>query len=64
MKKTTLVYKALAAGRKCNSPEQVRQALRWAYKNIKPDDAAIVGMHPRYSDQVADNTRIVREILA
>jgi hypothetical protein len=63
-KKPCLVYKVLAAGRKCQSAEQVRQAIEWAYKNIKPTDAAIVGMYPRYSDQIAEDTRTVREILA
>ncbi|HEV8131390.1 MAG TPA: hypothetical protein VGQ81_09055 [Acidobacteriota bacterium] len=62
--KPCLVYKILAAGRKCESPEQVRRAIEWAYKNIKPIDAAIVGMYPRFSDQIGDNTRTVREILS
>jgi hypothetical protein len=64
VKKTTLVYKVLAAGRKCDSSEEVRQALAWAYQNIKPMDAAIVGLYPRYSDQVTETTDMVRAILA
>ena len=63
VRKTCLVYKLLAAGRKCGSPEEVRQALDFAYRNIKPTDAAIVGMYPRYSDQISENTRIVREVV-
>ncbi len=62
--KPCLVYKLLAAGRRCGSPEEVRQAFEFAYRNIKPTDAAIVGMYPRYSDQVAENARLVREITA
>jgi hypothetical protein len=58
-----LVYKVLAAGRKCGSPAEVRQAFEFAYGNIKPVDAAVVGMYPRYSDQIGENTRLVREIL-
>jgi hypothetical protein len=58
-----LVYKLLAAGRRCGSPEEVRQAFEFAFQNIKPVDAAIVGMYPRYSDQIGENTRMVREIL-
>jgi hypothetical protein len=61
--KPCLVYKLLAAGRQCGSPQQVRQAFEFAFKNIKPTDAAIVGMYPRYSDQISENTRLVREIL-
>lgn len=63
VRKTCLVYKLLAAGRKCGSPHEVRAALDFAYRNIKPTDAAIVGMYPRYSDQIGDNTRTVRELL-
>jgi hypothetical protein len=62
--KPTLVYKVLAAGRKCGSEEEKRQAIKWAYDNIKPTDATIIGMYPRYSDQVSETTNMVREILA
>ncbi|HUI43199.1 MAG TPA: hypothetical protein VL523_14645, partial [Terriglobia bacterium] len=61
--KPALVYKVLAAGRKCESEEQKRQAIAWAYDNIKPADATIIGFYPRYSDQVAETTKMVREIL-
>ncbi len=64
IRKTCLVYKILAAGRKCRSPQEVRQAFGFAFQNIKPIDAAIVGMYPRYFDQVSENIRLVREILA
>jgi hypothetical protein len=63
VKKTCLVYKLFAAGRKCGSPEEVRNALEFGYKNIKPADAAIVGFYPRYSDQITENTTIVRTLL-
>jgi len=62
--KPTLVYKVLGAGRKCGSEEQKREAIAWAYKNIKPIDAAIIGLYPRFSDQVTETTKMVREILA
>jgi hypothetical protein len=61
--KPALVYKVLAAGRKCDSEEQKRQAIEWAFKNIKPTDATIIGLYPRYSDQVTETTKMVREIL-
>jgi hypothetical protein len=64
VKKPCLVYKVLAAGRKCGSPKEVHESLEFAYKNIKPKDAAIVGLYPRYSDQITEDTRMVREILA
>jgi hypothetical protein len=62
--KPALVYKVLGAGRKCASEEQKRQAIEWAYKNIKPIDATIIGLYPRFSDQVTETTKMVREILA
>lgn len=62
--KPALVYKVLGAGRRCGSAQEKRKAIAWAYKNIKPIDAAIIGLYPRYSDQVAETTKMVREILA
>jgi len=63
-RKTCLGFKILAAGRKCSSPEEVREAFNFAFKNIKPGDATIVGMYPRFSDQISENVRIVRELTA
>ncbi len=62
--KPALVYKVLAAGRKCGSEAEKRKAIDWAYKNIKPIDATIIGLYPRYSDQVTETTTMVRAILA
>ncbi len=63
--KPTLVYKVLAAGRLCDSPQQVRGAFEFIFKNVKPTDAAIIGLYPRFHpEQIAEDTRIVREITA
>jgi len=62
--KPALVYKVLAAGRKCNSEQQKREAIAWAYKNIKPIDATIIGLYPRYSDQVTETLKMVQQALA
>ena len=62
--KPTLVYKVLAAGRKCQSEKQKKQAIDWAFQNIKPTDVALIGLYPRYSDQVTETTKMVRESLA
>jgi hypothetical protein len=64
VKKPCLVYKVLGAGRRCGSAGEKRKAIEWAYKNIKPADATIIGLYPRYSDQVTETTTMVREILA
>ncbi len=50
-----LVFKALASGRKCGSQGQVRQAFGDVLDRIKPDDAVVVGMFPKYDDQIRLN---------
>lgn len=61
-RKPCLVYKILAAGRRIESPAQVRQCFEVAFKSIKPTDAVIVGMYQQLGDQVGENAAIVREI--
>ena len=62
-RKTCLAFKLLAAGRLINSPDQVAGAIRRALENIKPQDAIIMGMYPRYRDEVRENAESVRRIL-
>jgi len=62
--KTCLAFKVLGASRLCDTPDQVRDALRIAYEGIKPQDACVVGMFPKYRDQITENVGFVREILA
>ncbi len=61
-RKPCLGFKVLAAGRKTSRPEQVATAFDYAYGNIKPSDAVIVGMYPRYRDKVQENAGHVRRI--
>ncbi len=63
-KKTCLCYKVLAAGRLTDSNEQIERAFRMVFDNVKPQDGMIVGMYPRYADQVRENADRVRRILA
>jgi len=58
--KTCLAFKILAAGRTCDTHEQVRKAFEFVLGHIKPTDAVIVGMYPRYTDQIKENADIVR----
>ncbi len=60
--KPCLAFKILAAGRRTNHPEQVAKAFDYAFANIKPGDAVIVGMYPRYRDEVKENADHVRRI--
>ena len=61
--KPCIAYKILAASRKCGSEEEVRSAFQYAFDNIKAGDIVNVGMYQKYSDQVAMNAHLVREIL-
>jgi hypothetical protein len=54
-RKTVLAFKVLAANRKTATPADRREAFRWAYAHIKPGDALVVGMFPKYGDQVREN---------
>jgi hypothetical protein len=62
--KTCLLFKILAAGRRVHSPEEVDKAFKEAFDNIKPQDCVVVGMFPRFQDQVKENCDRVRRILS
>lgn len=53
--KTVLAFKILAASRNCETQECVREAFRYAFARIKPTDAVVVGMFPKYLDQITLN---------
>lgn len=59
-RKTCFAFKILAAGRSADSPQQVERAFRFAYENIKPQDCVIVGMYPRFRDEITQNTDLAR----
>lgn len=59
--KPCLGFKILAAGRSCWSKSGVEQAFRYAFSAIKPIDGVLVGMFPRYSDQVGENAALARK---
>jgi hypothetical protein len=61
-KRPCLAFKLFGAGRLLR-PGQVEAAFRFAFANIKPTDPVMVGMFPKYSDQVGENTALVRKIL-
>ena len=56
-----LAFKILAAGRLCTSQDTVREAFRFAFANIKPTDAVIVGMYPRFFDEIRANAEYTRQ---
>jgi hypothetical protein len=60
-RKPCLAYKVLAAGRRCNSPKEIDEAFRLTLEQIKPTDGIIVGLYPRFTDQIAENCARVRK---
>jgi hypothetical protein len=61
VKQPCLGFKILGAGRKCASPQTVRAAFRFAFENIKPTDGVIVGLYPRFADEIAEDVKYTRE---
>jgi len=60
--KTCFLFKILAAGR-VRSPEDVEKAFKLAFDSIKPQDCVVVGMFPRFKDEIKENCDRVRRIL-
>lgn len=56
-----LAFKILGAGRLCKTQETVQEAFRFAFANIKPTDAVIVGMYPRFFDEIRANAQYTRQ---
>jgi hypothetical protein len=56
-----LGFKILAAGRKCHDKQSVQEAFNFAFKNLKPTDGVIVGMYPRFGDQIRENATYARQ---
>lgn len=61
VKKPCLAYKILAAGRRCGNAKDLDAAFSFAYGNIKPTDAAIVGMYPVFADEPKENADLTRK---
>lgn len=58
--KPCLAFKILAAGRSGFSRNGVSEAFEYAFQNIKPIDAVIVGMYPRFKDEIGENAELTR----
>jgi hypothetical protein len=46
------------------TPEDLRRAFEFALQNTKADEGVIVGMDPRYADQIGENVALARELVA
>ncbi|MGL6193925.1 MAG: hypothetical protein ACRC2T_03795 [Thermoguttaceae bacterium] len=56
-----LAFKILGAGRKCDSPLSTENAFKYAFENIKPTDAVVVGMYPKFRDEIAENVKFTKK---
>jgi hypothetical protein len=56
-----LGFKILAAGRKCHDKKTVQEAFQFAFEHLKPTDGVIVGMYPRFQDQIHENAAYARQ---
>lgn len=59
--KPCLVFKLLAGGRTCKTPQQVSDVFEYVLGRIKPTDAVIVGMYPRFTDEIKVNADLARK---
>jgi hypothetical protein len=55
-------FKILAAGRAAGSPTAIDAAFKTAYQGIKPKDAVIIGIYPRFTNQIEENAKRVRAL--
>jgi hypothetical protein len=53
-----LIFKVYGASRNCQSPDQMLEAMKLAFRSAKPNDVVVVGMFPKYKEQVAENCRL------
>ena len=54
-------FKILAAGRMGSSQQAVREAFKFAFQHVKAIDGVIVGMYPRFFDEIRANAQYTRE---
>ena len=59
-----LGFKILAAGRMCGKAHKVEAAFEFAFEHLKPTDGVIVGMYPRFDDQIGQNANHTRKFAA
>ena len=68
-KKTCIAYKIFAGGHKLLSKDEneVRAAVKDCYKEvyskIKPNDLAVIGVFPKYKDQITEDMQIFNEYM-
>ncbi len=60
--KTCLAFKLFAGGRTCSTPKEVADVFGSVLEKIKPADAVVVGMYPRFHDEmIKENADLVKK---
>jgi hypothetical protein len=60
--KTCLAFKLFAAGRTARTPEEVAGVFEYVLGHIKPGDPVVVGMYPRFADDmIKQNADMVKK---
>lgn len=57
--KPCLIFKVYGATRLCATEESRLEALKLVFRYAKPSDALVIGMFPKYSEQVRENCRLL-----
>jgi len=60
--KPCVFFKILAASRKCTTQESVKEAFRWAFDHIKPNDVVNVGVFQKARNEIALDAQYLREV--
>ncbi len=60
--KPCIIFKVLAAGRAIGSPQQIREEVKFAIENSKPNDVLLLGMYQQFGDQIGENASMVSEL--
>lgn len=61
--KPCLIFKVYGASRLCGSRDQMLEALRLVFRYAKPTDCVVIGMFPKYKEQVRENCELLTEAL-
>lgn len=61
--KPCLIFKVYAASRLCGTRQQMLEALRLVFRYAKPSDCVVIGMFPKYKEQVRENCALLAEAL-
>jgi hypothetical protein len=60
-RKPCFIFKVYGAGRRSRSAEDMRAAMGQVFEYAKPSDCVVVGMFPKYKEQVRENCALLIE---